>query len=146
MKSNKNKVIITGFGPLIIRMAGIFANALIRFRSTKPGDSPVKVKRIMITGGTFCKGSACDLILLTSDVILALLLQVLDKLVNRCFELLSLFLRLLRAIIQGISMLYRFLFLRSYDYVGYFTISKPGRLHLSALQSFSGQQRQIIMG
>ena len=146
MKSNKNKVIVTGFGPLIVRLAGIFSNALIRFRIIMPVDSPDKAKRIMNSGGTFCKGSACDLILLTSDVILAVLLQVLDKPVNRCFALLSIFLRLVRAIIQGISRLYRFLFLRSYDYAGYFTISKPGRLHLSALQSFSGQQRQIIMG
>jgi len=146
MKSNKNKVIITGFGPLIIRMAGIFSNALIRFRITMSGDSPVKAKRIMNSGGTFCRGSACDLILLTSDVILALLLQVLNKPVNRCLALLSILLRMIRAIIQGISRLCRFLFLRSYDYAGYFTISKPGRLHLSALQCFSGQHRQIIMG
>ena len=146
MKSNKNKVIITGFGPLIIRMASIFSNALIRFRITMQGYSQAKAKRIMNSKGTFCRGSACDLILLTSYVILALLLQVLDKPVNRCFALLSIFLRLVRAIIQVISMLYRFLFIQSYYYNGNFTISKPGRLRLSALHSFSGQHRQIIMG
>jgi len=146
MKSNKNKVIINGFGPLIVRMAGMFSTALIHFRITMSGVPPIKASRIINSKGIFCRGSACDLILLTSDVILALLLQVLNKPVNRCLALLSILLRMIRAIIQGISMLYRFLFLRSYDYAGNFTISKPGRLHLSALQSFSGQHRQIIMG
>ncbi len=146
MKSKNNTVSITGFGPLIIRMAGIFSNVLFHFKFTMPEDSPLTAKIIVLSEGTVYKDSIYDLILLMADVILAMALQVLYKPVNRCFALLSIILRLVRTIIQGINMLYGFLFLRSYHYAGYFTISKPGPLHLSALQSFSGQHRQIIMG
>ncbi len=146
MKSKNNTVRITAVGPMIIRLAGIFSNVLFHFRFTMPEDSPLTAKIIVLSEGTVYKDSIYDLILLMADVILAMALQVLDKPVNRCFALLLIFLRLVRAIIQVISMLYRFLFIQSYYYNGNFTISKPGRLRLSALHSFSGQHRQIIMG
>ena len=146
MKSKNNTVMITAVGPMIIRMAGIFSNVLFHFRFTMPEDSPLTAKIIVLSEGTVYKDSIYDLILLIADVILAMALQVLYKPVNGCFALLSIILRLVRTIIRGISMLYRFLFLWPNGYSGYYTISKAGRLHLNALQSFSGQQIQIMMG
>lgn len=108
MKSNKNKVIITGVGPLMIRLAGIFSNALICLRIFMPGDSLAKAKSIMLFKETAHRGTACNLILLMSHVILTLALNILDKPVNRCFALLSAFVKLIRATIQGLNMLYRF--------------------------------------
>ncbi len=87
MKSKNNTVSITGFGPLIIRLAGIFSNELIRFIFTLPGFSPAKAERIMSSKGIICKGSVCYLVLVISDVILAVALQVLNKPINRCLAI-----------------------------------------------------------
>jgi len=120
MKSNKNNVIGTGFGPLVVRSAGIFSDLLIRFRFTLAVDSMELMKRIKLSDGTICKGSICDLILLMSDVILALTLGVLNKPANRCIAMLSAFFRLVQALIHSIHMIYSFLALRFRSNTGYF--------------------------
>jgi hypothetical protein len=146
MKSNKKKMVTAGLGLLIIRSAGIFSNVLIHFRYSLTGGSRGMEKRISNSNRKICSGSACDLILYTINVVLGLALRVIEKPVNRCFALLSAVFRIVRTIIQGSSMISRFLSFLSKSYTGSFSISEPGRWQLSALSSVPGQPSQFIDG
>lgn len=120
MKSNKNNVIGTGIGPLVVRSAGFFSDLLLRFRFTLAVDSMVMMKRFRLSDGTLSKGSFCDLILFVSDVILALTLWVLYKPVNRCIALISIVLRLVQSLVHGVQMLCPFFAMKFRNNTGYY--------------------------
>jgi hypothetical protein len=136
MKSNK--VIITGFGPLLIRVAGTLSNVLLRFRFAMTGVSPARETGIILSRGTNCTSSACHLFLVVSEALLVLGLQVLYKPVNRCYAMLFGFLRMVQATIRGVNMLGRYISPGTSGDPVIWTRYEPQRMHLSALQSCPG--------
>jgi hypothetical protein len=133
MKSNK--VIITGFSPLLIRVTGTISNALIPFRFAMTGVSSARETGIMLSRGANCTSSACHLFLVVSEVSVALGLHILYKPVNRCYAMLSGIFRIVQATIRGVNMLCRYVSPGTSIGPGYRPGYEPQRMHLSVLQS-----------
>ncbi len=103
---------ITGFGYLVIIIAGIFAEFFVRSRMVVPGDAAATANHIVASEELFRTSIVSDLIMLLSDVIVAWALYVLLKPVNKSLALLAAFFRLVHAAIYGINLLNLFFVLQ----------------------------------
>jgi hypothetical protein len=95
---------ITGISWLIIIVAGIVAEFVIRMPLIVPGDAAATAGNITDSEWLFRISIVSDLIMLFFDVVVALALYVLLKPINRSLALLAAFFRLVMNAILGINL------------------------------------------
>jgi hypothetical protein len=136
----------TGFGPMIIKSAGIFSQSLIRYKNALPGAGKAIETGMVPSSWTNGSFSACYLILFTLKVISGMAVQVLTKPLNRCLAILFSLVRVGKATLHSISKTYRF-FGSGHRYkTGYFNFINSSLLYLSAGQFFPVTQKSTITG
>ncbi len=123
---------------LTIIVAGIFAEFFVRQSLLVPGDAAATAQNIMAAEGLFRLGIAGDLIMILSDVALAVAFYVLLKPVSKGLSLLAAFFRLGQAAILGINLLNLLLVLQLVSGAGYLTVFSAEQLHGLALFFFTG--------
>jgi hypothetical protein len=96
---------IAGILYLIIIVAGIFAEFFVRSSLIVPGDVTATANNIVAAEGLFRIGIASDLIMILSDIALALFFYILLKPVSNSLSLLAAFFRLAQAATLGINLL-----------------------------------------
>lgn len=96
---------VAGLLYLIIIVAGIFAEVFVRQSLIVPGDAAATAVNIMGAESLFRTQIAADLIMIISDIALALVFYVLFKAVSRSLSLLAAFFRLGQAAILGMNLL-----------------------------------------
>lgn len=109
MGVNMKTARIAGFLYLTIFVAGIFAEFVVRQSIIVPGDTQATVSNLMASEQLFRMGIAADLVMIISDVALALVFFVLLKPVNSALSLLAAFFRLTQAAILGLNLLNLFI-------------------------------------
>jgi hypothetical protein len=112
MNASKNTARIAGVLYLIIIVSGIFAEFVVRQSLVVPGDAIATAANIVASEGLFRLGIAGDLIMIMSDIALALVFYVLLKPVSHALSLLAAFFRLVQATILGINLLNLFFVLQ----------------------------------
>ncbi len=96
---------IAGVLYLIIIVAGIFAQFFVRQSLYVPGDAAATAANVAASEGLFRAGMTADLIMVLSDVALALAFFVLLRPVNVGLSLLAAFFRLVQASVLGMNLL-----------------------------------------
>jgi hypothetical protein len=96
---------VAGVLYLIIIAAGIWAFFVVRSNLIVPGDATATANNVMASEGLFRASIAADLVMIMSDVALALAFYVLLKPVSRSLSLLAAFFRLAQAANLGINVL-----------------------------------------
>ena len=124
---------VAGFLYLIIFVAGIFAEFFVRSSLIVPGDVTATANNIIASEGLFRMGIASDLIMIMSDVALALVFYVLLKPVSNALALLAAFFRLAQAAILGINLLNLFFVLQLLSGADYLTVFGPDQLHVFSM-------------
>jgi hypothetical protein len=124
---------VAGVLYLVIIVTGIFAEFFIRQSLKVPGDATATATNIMASEGLFRVGIAADLIMILSDVALALAFYVLLKPVSQPLSLLAALFRLGQATILGINLLNLFFALQLLSGADYLTAFSADQLHTMAL-------------
>lgn len=109
MSTNTSTARFTGIGYLIIFVAGIFAQFVVRQSLIVAGDAAATADKIMESEALFRMGIASDLIMISVDIALALLFYVLLKPVSQPLALLAAFFRLAQAFVLGMNLLTLFI-------------------------------------
>jgi len=123
---------------LIIIMSGIFAEFFVRQSLLVPGDAAATAANVAASGGLFRLGIAADLIMIISDVALAVLFYLLLKPVNKTLSLLAAFFRLTQAAVLAVNLLNLFFVLQllgGADYLAVFGANQLQGLVLFFLQA-----------
>jgi hypothetical protein len=137
---------LAGFGYLIIIICGIFAHFYVRAGLVVPGDAARTADNIMGSERLFRAGIAGDLIMLITDVIVALALYVLLRPVNKSLALLAAFFRLVQTTISGMSLVNLFMVLFVLSGAGYLAVFEQEHLHALALLFLEAHARGILIG
>lgn len=103
---------IAGLLYLVIVASGMFAQFFVRDALTVPGDPTATAAAIAASEGMFRAGIAADLVMIASDVAIALAFLVLFRPVSRALATLAAFFRLTQATILGFNLLNLFLVLQ----------------------------------
>jgi len=114
---------IAGSGYLVIILAGIFAEFIIRSNLIVPGDAAATAHQIIAKEGLFRLSIAGDLVMLLSDVMVACALYFLLKPVSRNLSLLAAFFRLVHSAVYGVNLLnliFVLQLLEGYSFLGVF--------------------------
>lgn len=90
---------------LVIVVCGMFAQFFVRDALTVPGDPAATAAAIAGSEGLFRAGIAADLVMIASDVAIALAFLVLFRSVSRALATLAAFFRLTQATILGFNLL-----------------------------------------
>jgi hypothetical protein len=137
---------MAGFGYLIIFISGIFANFMVIQNMIVPGDAAATAGNIMAAQGLFRLGILSFIIMVLFDLLLAWLLYLLLKPVNRDVSLFAGWLRLVNATIFGLA-LYHLLgvsqMVNGADYLSVFT---PGQLHARIMLSLAAFNHTWLIG
>ena len=96
---------IAGLLYLVIIVSGIFAEFFVRTGLIVSGETAVTVNNISVSLGLFRLGIASDIIMILSDVAIALIFYHLLKPVNKSLAMLAAFFRLIQAAILGANLL-----------------------------------------
>jgi hypothetical protein len=96
---------IAGILYLIIIVSGIWAFFFVRSSLIVPGDAAATANNVLASEGLFRASIAADLVMIMSDVALALAFYVLLRPVSRPLSLLAAFFRLAQAANLGINLL-----------------------------------------
>jgi hypothetical protein len=134
MGANSKTARVAGLLYLIIIVAGIFAFAFVRDSLVVQGDATATADKITASESLFRVGIASDLVMIISDVALALVLYALLKPVSNNLALLAAFFRLTQAAILGINLLNLFLALAFAKGADYLSALASGQLDALTLQ------------
>lgn len=115
-----------GLAYLTILIAGIFAEFFVRQSLIAPGDAAATAGSILASEGLFRLGITADLVMILSDITLAVLFYELFRPVNRTLSLLAAFFRLAQAATLGINLLNLFLGLQLMSGAGYLAVIDAG--------------------
>ncbi|MCL4302557.1 MAG: DUF4386 family protein [Anaerolineae bacterium] len=137
---------VAGVLYLIIIVAGIFAEFFVRQSLIVPGDAAATANNIVASEGLFRAGIAGDLVMIMSDVALALVFYVLLKPVSNSLSLLAAFFRLAQAAILGINLLNLFFVLQLVSGAGYLAVFGADQLHALVLLFLKGHSLGYAIG
>lgn len=146
MDLNTKTARIAGGLYLIIIIAGIFAEFFVRQSLIVPGDATTTASNIMASEGLFRAGIAGDLIMIMSDVALALVFYVLLKPVSNSLALLAAFFRLAQATILGINLLNLFFVLQLLSGADYLTVFDADQVQALVLLFLNGHSTGYAIG
>lgn len=104
MNVNQKTARIAGVLYLIIFVGGIFAQFVVRQSLIVPGDAAATASKIAASEGLFRVGIAGDLLMLLSDVALAVVFFVLLRPVNNILSMMAAVFRLTQAALIGSSL------------------------------------------
>lgn len=138
MDANKKTARFAGILYLVIIISGIFAEFFVRQNLVVPGDATTTAHNIMASEGLFRLGIAGDLIMIMSDIALALVFYVLLKPVSNALSLLAAFFRLVQATILGINLLNLFFVLQLLSGEDFGATFSAVQLHSLALMFLNG--------
>jgi hypothetical protein len=130
--TNKNAR-VAGLLYLTIIVSGIFAEFFVRQSLVVPGDATATATNILAAESLFRSGIAGDLIMIMSDIALALLFYVLLKPVNNALSLLAAFFRLIQAAVLGANLLNLFAVLELVRGADYLTGFSTDQLYAQVL-------------
>jgi hypothetical protein len=105
MNVNTKTARTAGLLYLIIFVAGIFAQFVVRESLIIPGDAAATADKIMASEGLFRLGIASDFIMILADVAIGVMFYVLLKPVNHTLALMAAFFRLAQATTLGLNLL-----------------------------------------
>ena len=123
---------------LMIIIAGIFAQFFVRQSLLVPGDAAATAANIAASEQLFRLGIAADLIMILSDIALALAFYVLLRAVSNALALTAAFFRLAQAATLGINLLNLFFVLQlqsGAEYLSVFSASQLDALTLFFLEA-----------
>lgn len=123
----------SGLFYLIIIVTGIFAEFFVRSGLIVTGDAAATANNIMASEELFRIGIGADMVMILSDVALALLFYVLLKRVNEALSLLAAFFRLAQAAVLGFNLLNLFFVLQLLSGDGYLTVFGADQLYAQVL-------------
>lgn len=129
---------IAGLLYLVIIVAGIFAQFAVRSSLIVADDPTATADNIMASEGLYRAGIAADLVMIMSDVALALAFFVLLRPVSQSLSLLAAFFRLAQATVLGINLLNLFFALQllsGADYLAVFDADQANALALVFLDA-----------
>ena len=133
MKSNKRTARIAGLIYLILIIAGVFANLVVRSSLIVPGDAAATANNIMASEWLFRLAYMSDLIMITCMVLLPLVLYVLLKPVNKNIALLMMIFALVSVPIMYTNMLNHFAPLLVLSGADYLTVFAADQLNAQAM-------------
>ena len=128
---------IAGVLYLVIIIAGIWAFFFVRSSLIVPGDAAATANEVLASEGLFRASIAADLVMIMSDVALALAFYALFRPVNRALSLLAAFFRLAPAANLGLNVLNLFFGLQLLHGAGHATAFSADQLHDLALFFFN---------
>lgn len=146
MNSNKKTARVAGVLYLTIIITGIFAEFFVRQSLIVPGDATATAANITAAEGAFRTGIAGDLIMIMSDVALALVFYLLLKPVSQSLSLLAAFFRLAQAAILGINLLNLFFVLQLLSGADYLSLFDEDQLQALALLFLNGHSVGYSIG
>ena len=120
---------IAGILYLIIIVSGIFSEMVVRANLVVPGDATATANNIIASKSLFRIGFASDLIMVISDIGVALAFYLLLKSVNKGLSLLAAFFRLTQASILAINLLNHFTAVLLLNGASYLAVFETEQLH-----------------
>ena len=133
---------------IIIFVAGLLAEFVIRSSLIEWGDAAATAENIMASEGLFRLSIASDIIMILADVAIAILFYVLLKPVNAVLALMAAFFRLMQAATLGLNLL-NLLFvtelLSGADYLGVFDAEQSNALALMFLDGHATGYRIALI-
>jgi len=96
---------VAGAGYLAIIVTGIFAEFFVRGSLIVPGDAAATAGNIATSGTLYRTGIAAEFVMLACDVLLAALLYILFRKVDRTLAVLAAFFRVVHAAVVGTNLL-----------------------------------------
>ena len=126
---------VGGLLGLIIVVAGIFAEAFVRGKLIVSGDAAATASNILASEQLFRIGFAGELVMLCSDIGIAVILYVLLKPVSRNLALLAMSFRLVMAAISGVNALNHIAVLSILGGANYLTVFGAEQLQALAMLS-----------
>ena len=130
MKSFQRNARLAGVLYLIITVAAIFAHIYLPSNIIVPDDATATANNIIASESLFRIGSVGgELVILLSEVILAVLLYVLLKPVNKTLSLLAAVSRLAMTTIHGLNLLNYFFVFLLLSGAGYLSVFETSQLH-----------------
>ena len=146
MGLNNKTARVAGVLYLTIIVAGIFAEFVVRQSLIVPGDATATASNIMASEGLFRLGIAGDLIMILSDIALALIFYVLFKPVSQALSLLAAFFRLGQATILALNLLNLFFVLQLLSGADYLTVFGADQLDALVLLFLNGHSLGYSIG
>jgi len=139
---------IAGVLYLVIIIAGLFAEMVVRSNLVVAGDAAATAENIMDSEGLFRLGFVGDLAMIVADVAIALLFYVLLKPVSNALALMAAFFRLAQAAALGINLLNMFFALQllgGADYLGMLSTDQSSALALMFLDGHAAGYRLALV-
>ncbi|MCB0194164.1 MAG: DUF4386 domain-containing protein [Anaerolineae bacterium] len=146
MGVNKSTARVAGVLYIIIIISGIFAEFFVRQSLIVPGDATTTAANITASEGLFRLGIAGDLIMILSDIALALIFYVLFKPVSNALSLLAAFFRLGQATILGINLLNLFFVLQLLNGADYLTAFEADQIPALVMLFLNGHRIGYSIG
>lgn len=146
MASSKTTARTAGLLYLAIIVSGIFAEFFVRSSLIVRGDAASTARNITASESLFRMGIASDLVMIVSDVALALLFYVLLKPVSKSLSLLAAFFRLAQAAVLGINLLALFFVLQLLSGAEYLKVFEPSQLDAMAMLFLQGHSIGYSIG
>ncbi len=137
---------IAGVLYLTIIISGIFAEFFVRQSLIVSGDAATTVENITASAGLFRLGIAGDLIMIMSDVALALIFYILLKPVSNTLALLAAFFRLAQATTLGINLLNLFFVLQLLNGADYLAVLDAEQVHALVLLFLNAHSTGYAIG
>lgn len=135
----KNNARLAGVFYLVVILAGLFSELAVRSEIIVPGDAAATAAHIADKEFLFRMGFVSDLVMIMSDVVLALLFYLILRPVNNALSLLAAFFRLAQASVLGINLLnyYWPLLILNGQFMGTFSEAQLNALVLFFLNAHS---------
>jgi hypothetical protein len=136
MNVNAKTARTAGLLYLIIFVAGIFAQFVVRESLIVPGDAAATADKILASEGLFRLGIASDFIMILADVAIGVMFYVLLEPVNKTLALMAAFFRLAQATTLGLNLLnliFALQFVKRADYLAAFDAEQSNALGLMFL-------------
>lgn len=137
---------IAGSGYLVIIFAGIFAEFFVRSSLIIPADPAATARNIIASESLFRAGIASDQIMLFFDALLAGLLYILLKPVNKNLALVTAFFRLVHSAIYGVNLLNLILVLPLLTGNSFTASFQPDQLYAIATLLLTGHNYGYVIG
>jgi hypothetical protein len=118
---------------LLIIVCGIFAEAVVRSSIVVAGDAAATAGNLQASGALFRAGFVADVVMLMSDVAIAVLFYVLLRPVSTTLAMMAAVFRLTQAAVVGSSLLLYYSALLLLNGSGYAASFEPQQLHALAL-------------
>lgn len=146
--SLRNTARIAGVLYLVIFIGGIFAEFMVRSSLIVAGDAAATVENIIESEALFRAGIMGDLVMILSDIALALVFYVLLKPVSTTLALLAALFRLAQAVALGINLLNLFFVLElvsGADYLNLLGADQPDALVMMFLDGHATGYRIALV-